>query len=86
MTRNLLLPAVAVSIAISSSAFAAPQTKTGEIKSTDSAKHELVLSSGDTFDVSRTIKIDKFKAGDKVTVTYATKDGKMIASKVITSK
>lgn len=86
MQRKLLLPAAAISIIVSTAAFAAPQTKTGEIKSANSAKHELVLSTGDTFDVAKTIKIDKFKAGDKVTVTYALKDGKMLASKVITSK
>lgn len=87
MQRRLLLPAAVLSIAaISTAALAASQTKTGEIKSTDSSKHELVLSSGETFDVAKTIKIDKFKVGDKVTVTYATKDGKMVASKVITSK
>lgn len=87
MQRKLLIPATALGIAaLSATVFAAPQTKTGEIKSTDAAKHVLVLSSGETFDVSKTIKIDRFKAGDKVTVTYATKDGKLIASKVITSK
>jgi hypothetical protein len=87
MTKKLLAPAALVGIALlSSAAFAAAQTKTGEIKSTDAAKHELVLSSGETFEVGSAIKLDTFKAGDKVTVTYDMKDGKMVASKVHTTK
>lgn len=70
----------------SSIALAATETKTGDIKSTDGAKHELVLSTGDTFELGSGIKIDKLKVGQKVTVTYEMKDGKMLASKVHTAK
>jgi Cu/Ag efflux protein CusF len=69
-----------------SAAYAAAQTKTGDIKSTDVAKHELTLASGDTFEVPSGVKLEKFKAGDKVAITYETKDGKMLASKVRHSK
>lgn len=68
--------------ALSASAFAAAQTKTGDVKSTDIAKHELTLASGDTFEVSSGVKLEKFKPGDKVAITYEAKDGKMVASKV----
>jgi Cu/Ag efflux protein CusF len=68
--------------ALSASAYAAAQTKTGDVKSTDIAKHELTLNSGDTFSVPSGVKLDRFKAGDKVAITYETKDGKMVASKV----
>ena len=79
----LAIPAIAV---LATSAFAANMTKSGEVKSVDVAKHELVLSSGDTFQLNQSIKADQIKAGTKVAVHYETKDGKMIASKVQTEK
>lgn len=78
--------AIAALIALSASAYAATQTKTGDIKSTDAAKHELTLSDGATFSVPGKMKLDTFKAGDKVAITYETKGGKMVASKVDHSK
>jgi len=66
--------------ALSTAAFAAAQT--GDVRSTDAAKHELVLTNGNTFEVGSKVKLDKFKAGDKVSIVYETKDGKMMASKV----
>lgn len=72
--------------AMSASAFAASQTKTGDVKSTDTAKHELTLANGDTFEVGSHVKLDKIKAGDKVAITFETKDGKMLASKVHITK
>lgn len=78
--------AVAAITALALPAVAATQTKTGEIKSTDSAKHELVLANGDTFQLGANVKVDKLKAGEKVTVSYESKDGKMIASSVRLAK
>ncbi|MGQ0455766.1 MAG: DUF1344 domain-containing protein [Hyphomicrobium sp.] len=87
MSKTSLIPlALAGVTALSVSAFAATQTKTGDIKSTDAAKHELVLSSGETFELGANVKIDKLKVGEKVTVVYEAKDGKMIASKVHLAK
>jgi hypothetical protein len=86
MLQKPLIPlALAGVTLLSGAALAAAQTKTGEVKSTDATKHELVLASGDTFELAKNIKVEKFKAGDKVTVTYDMKDGKMIASKVKTA-
>ena len=68
--------------ALSASAFAAAATKTGDVKSTDVTSHQLTLDTGDTFSVASGVKLQKFKVGDKVAVTYETKDGKMVASKV----
>ena len=83
MKSTLLIPTTAVAAVLATTAaFAAVQTKTGEIKSTDAAKHELVLSSGDTFELSSSIKANKLKPGEKVAITYDTKDGKMVASRV----
>jgi Cu/Ag efflux protein CusF len=83
MTKTAVAPiALAMLAAVSTAALAAAQTKTGDIKSTDSVKHELTLANGDRFEVGSNVKLDKFKAGDKVAVTYETKDGKMMASKI----
>lgn len=84
MSMKAVTPYVLATLAAlaSSAALAASQTKTGDVKSTDPAKHELTLATGDTFTVKNGIKLDKIKAGEKVAVTYEQKDGKMLASKV----
>lgn len=87
MSKNALVPIALTSLAaLSSAALAASQTKTGEIKSTDAAKHEIVLSTGDTFEAGGKIKLDKLKVGEKVAITYEVKDGKMLASKIHATK
>lgn len=83
MSKKAVAPVALVLLAaVSTTALAAALTKTGDIKSTDSAKHELTLASGDTFEVGTKVKLEKFKAGDKVAITYVTQDGKMMASKI----
>jgi Cu/Ag efflux protein CusF len=83
MSMKAVTPVMLAALtAMSVSAFAASQTRTGDVKSTDAAKHELTLATGDTFQVNSGVKLDKIKAGDKVSITYETKDGKMVASKV----
>ena len=85
--KKLFVPAIAAgSLFFATAAFATAQTKTGEIKSTDATKRELVLASGETFELGSNIKIEKLKVGEKVAVTYDTKDGKMLASKVHKAK
>jgi hypothetical protein len=87
MSKKISIPTVFAGIVLASSvALAATETKTGEIKSTDAAKKELVLSSGDTFELGSKVKIDKLTVGEKVTITYEMKDGKMLASKVHAAK
>jgi Cu/Ag efflux protein CusF len=83
MSKKAVGPVALAALAVfSTAALAATQTKTGDVKSTDTAKHELTLANGDTFEVASKVKLDKIKAGDKVAVTYELKDGKMVASKV----
>lgn len=83
MSIKVVTPVLLAALtAMSVSAFAASQTRTGDVKSTDAAKHELTLANGDTFQVNSGVKLDKIKAGDKVAITYEMKDGKMLASKV----
>jgi hypothetical protein len=66
----------------SNTAFALTQSKVGAVKSTNVAKRELVLMSGERFKVSRKIRLRKLKAGDRIKIRYTVKDGKLIASKV----
>jgi Cu/Ag efflux protein CusF len=66
----------------SATAFALTHTKTAAVKSTDITRRELVLATGDKFQVSSKIRLSKLKAGDKITVKYTVKDGKLMASKV----
>lgn len=79
------LSLVAVAL-FSTAALAATETKTGEVKTTDVAKHQLSLSTGETFEVGSHVKLDKIKAGEKVTITFENKNGKMEASKVVPAK
>jgi Cu/Ag efflux protein CusF len=76
---------VAVAL-FSSAAMAATETKTGEVKTTDVAKHQLSLASGETFEVGSHVKLDKVKVGEKVTITFESKNGKMEASKIVPAK
>jgi Cu/Ag efflux protein CusF len=83
MSKKLVTPvAVAMLTALSANALAASQTTMGNVKSTDAAKHELTLANGDTFVLGNQVKLDSFKSGDKVAITFETKDGKMLASKI----
>ena len=87
MSMKFVAPlALATLTASSASTFAASQMKTGEVKSADATKHELTLVTGDTFELGTNIKLGKIKAGDMVAVTYAMKDGKMVASKIHPTK
>ncbi|HPG89109.1 MAG TPA: DUF1344 domain-containing protein [Hyphomicrobium sp.] len=84
MTSKFFAPMGLVAVALfSSAALAATETKTGEVKTTDVAKHQLSLASGETFEVGSHVKLDKIKAGEKVTITFENKNGKMEASKVV---
>jgi Cu/Ag efflux protein CusF len=80
-----LVAALGMSV-LSTAAFAATQSATGAVKSTDAAKHEIVLSDGQTFEVGSKINLGKIKAGDKVTIKFAKKGGKMVASNIKPSK
>ncbi|MBX9684563.1 MAG: DUF1344 domain-containing protein [Hyphomicrobium sp.] len=86
MRKSILATSFALLTVISSAAFASTLTKSGEIKSVDTAKHELVLSSGETFELAKTIKAEDLKPGAKVTVAYEVKSGKNHASKVEAAK
>jgi len=77
----LVAPAV---LFVATGAMAGTTTKSGEVKSIDKTKHELVLSSGDTFELNKSVKVDQIKAGTKVSISYEAKNGKNFASRVTT--
>lgn len=85
MSTKHLVSAVAASILLSSTAFAAVTTETGSIKSLDATKHEIVLDTGKTFEAPK-VDLTSFKAGQKVTISYDMKDGKMVAEKIEVAK
>lgn len=87
MSRKLAVPIAVLGIAaMSAMAFAAVETKVGSIKSLDPANHELVLSTGETFELPGSIQLTKLKVGEKVTIAYEIKNGKMMATKVEATK
>jgi uncharacterized protein DUF1344 len=81
MKKSLFVPfIVAGSLAVSAPAFA--DTASGEIKSVDATKRELVLTDGKTFHVTKKVDLKTLKAGQTVNVTYKTKNTTMNASAV----
>ena len=71
---------------LATAVFAAAETDTGTIKKVSSAKGTIELSDGKTFSVPKSIKLSQFKVNEKVTVTYTTTNGKMLATGVVAAK
>jgi hypothetical protein len=83
MSFKRIAPVIVLAgVLASSAAFAAPLTKSGEIKSINAIKHEIHLSSGETFSLPKTYNFNKLKVGEKVTVSYEKKGNRMMASEV----
>lgn len=80
---SIMVPALTL---VATGAMAASTMKSGEIKSIDTAKHELVLTNGETFELGHSVKSGSLKAGTKVSIAYEQKGGKMVASKVQVEK
>jgi uncharacterized protein DUF1344 len=87
MSYKFSVPIVLIGIASASAiAFAAVETKVGNIKTINSTKHEIVLSSGETFEFPKTVQLKNFKAGEKVSIAYEMKNGKLMATSVEAAK
>lgn len=87
MSQKLAVPVVVLGLAAASTmALAAVETKVGNIKSLDTAKHELVLATGEIFELPKTVQLKTLKVGEKVSIAYETKNGKMMATKVMAAK
>lgn len=87
MSKKFLAAATLIATTLLSSvAFAAAQSKVGEVKAVDAAKNSIVLSTGETIVLPSATKADQFKVGQKVDVTFETKDGVMTATKIAPAK
>ena len=76
--RKSVIPASVVALAlVAGSALAAATMATGTISALDPAKHEVKLSSGQTFIAPAAWDFTKYKVGEKVKVSYETKNGAM---------
>ena len=58
------------------------QLTTGMIASIDVAANTITLDDGKTYGVATNVALDKFMVGQKVTVAFAERDGKLSASDV----
>ena len=85
MITTRILSVVLASVLFVTAALAALTVETGAIKAIDTAKHEIVLETGKTFDTGE-VDLTTFKVGDQVAVSFEEKDGKMVASKVEIAK
>lgn len=65
---------------LATSAFAADVT--GVIKSMDVAKDTVTLADGSMYTAPSTIKLDKFKIGEKVKISYQNENSKMEATSI----
>jgi uncharacterized protein DUF1344 len=87
MPRKFAVPILVIVLAgASAMALAAVETKSGDIKTLDTAKQEIVLTSGEIFNIPASIQLKNFKVGEKVTIAYEMKNGKMEATKVEAAK
>jgi opacity protein-like surface antigen len=69
MRKSLLTLAFLGATLMSTAAFADTNV-TGVIKSIDAKTHMLTLADGTTYMIPKTMKADKFKVGEKVTLSW----------------
>lgn len=81
MKRIQLIIAAATFTLIASVAFAASDT--GTIKHIDPNSDAITLDDGKTFTLAEGTEAESLKVGQKVTVTYDMKAGKMVATKIV---
>jgi Protein of unknown function (DUF1344) len=82
MSKKFLVPLALLGVlAVSGSAFAADQA-TGEIKTLNAANHQLTLSDGQKFSVTKDVNLRDFEIGQTVDVTYDIKNGRKMASSI----
>jgi Cu/Ag efflux protein CusF len=76
--------AAAVATLMTGAAFAA--TDTGTIKQIDPKSDAITLDDGNTFTLAEGTEAESLKVGQKVTMTYTLKAGKMVATKIVVTK
>ena len=79
---NRLLAAVSAIALMASVGVANAAESQGKIKAVDEAAMTLTLEDGTTYQLSEGVMVKDLKAGQEVSVSYETKDGKNMADKV----
>ena len=79
---NRLLAAVSAIALMASFGVANAAESQGKIKAVDEAAMTLTLEDGTTYQLSEGVMVKDLKAGQEVSVSYETKDGKNMADKV----
>jgi Cu/Ag efflux protein CusF len=81
--RNFIASAfVAASAALATAAIAANLSATGVITNVDAKGDAIALDDGKIYVLSEGVEAETLKAGEKVTVVFHVKSGKMIATSV----
>ncbi len=73
---------VAASSLLATAAFAANISATGVVKSVNTKGDSIKLVDGSVYILKEGFEAENFKAGEKVAIIFAMKNGKMIASSV----
>ena len=73
---------VAATSLLATAVFAASMSATGVVKSVDTKGDAITLVDGNVYILSEGLEAENFKAGEKVAIVFAMKNGKMIASSV----
>ena len=82
--RKLALSLVLLAAAgLSTAALAADSTATGKIKALDAKACTVTLDNSTVYHFDAKCDLSKFKAGEKVTITWAAKDNADWASKIV---
>lgn len=84
MKKSVIATAMVLALASSTDAFA--KATTGTIASVDKSGDSITLSDGKTFVLPEGIEAETLKVGEKVTVTFSTKAGKLVASTIKPAK
>ena len=76
-----LIAAAGILVLTTGAAFAA--TDTGKIRQIDTNNDAITLEDGKTFTIAEGVEAESFKVGQTVEVTYDSKGGKLVASKIV---
>ena len=79
--NNIPVFVVAASL-LATAAFAANMSATGVVKSVSTKSDSITLADGSVYILAEGFEAENFKAGEKVAIVFAMKNGKMIASSV----
>ena len=82
MKRSIMIGTVILAMASATGAYA--KEATGMIASVDKKGDSFTLGDGKTFALPENIEVETLKVGDKVSVTYSAKAGKLLVSSVQT--